>query len=74
MDILAATEALSLAAIVGSWLLLVSSRLDQSKARTLVRLWCAIVGVGAIIGFVAGTRLGKTAGVVGDGDECHHIG
>jgi hypothetical protein len=58
LDALVATEMLSLASIVAIWLLLRSERAGESAARGLIRIWALVVGVGAIVGFVALKGLG----------------
>ncbi|KAH8655193.1 hypothetical protein BX600DRAFT_515032 [Xylariales sp. PMI_506] len=59
LDALVASQALALASLVAIWLLMVSSKLDQSSARGIIRCWAATVGVGSILAFVAVGKLGQ---------------
>ena len=73
LDILIVLEALGLAAMVACWLLLVSKR--ESAARSLIKAWSVVVGVGCILAFVAVARLGRM-GVHGSGEaelECSEV-
>jgi hypothetical protein len=57
LDAIMVLEALSLAVLVASWLLLVAKR--ETAARPLIRAWAVVVGVGCILAFVAVARLGR---------------
>jgi hypothetical protein len=59
LDVLVVSEMMGLAAAMATWLLLVSSRGAESAARSLVRLWAAVVSVGAILAFVAVAKFGR---------------
>lgn len=59
LDVLVVLEMMGLAAAMAVWLLLVSSRGGESAARDLVRLWAAVVSVGAILAFVAVAKFGR---------------
>ena len=70
LDVLVAAEELALACIVAVWLLVRSQRAGESSARGLVRLWAVVVGVGAVVAFVASKTLGAWRGVEG---ECEGV-
>lgn len=83
LDALSSLEMLALAVCVAAWLLFVSRTAARSSARALVRWWAVIVGIGAVLAFVAVKELGLAAqaalsdgaaqvGDVGERPVCEH--
>lgn len=67
VDILVAAESLALATLIAVWLLTISRRGARSAAHGLLRGWAVVVGIGAIVSFVALKELAH----VKTEKECH---
>lgn len=59
LDAVVVLESLGLAVVVACWLLLASSRADQSAARPLLRIWAGVVTIGSVLAFVSLAKLGN---------------
>lgn len=77
VDIFVMLDFLALAVAVACWLLLASSSAAISAARSLIRLWTALVVAGSILTFVTVAKLGRLAargGIasVDSSNQCSH--
>ncbi|KAB5584936.1 hypothetical protein GE09DRAFT_1068766 [Coniochaeta sp. 2T2.1] len=73
VDAVVVLELLGLAVIVACWLLVASSRVSESSARPLIRIWAAAVTIGSILAFVSVAKLGKWATVSAANTESENV-
>jgi hypothetical protein len=61
LDAFVVMETLGLAALCSCWLLLITGRLRQFAVQGLIRVWAAMVAVGAVLAFVSVAKMGQRA-------------